>query len=50
MAIRIAKAGFFGGDPEAVLRAPTDIVLKVLSFESEQIRYMDCYEAINKED
>ena len=32
-ALRLAKAGYYGGDPEAVLRARVDMVLGLVQYE-----------------
>lgn len=39
MACRIAKQGYFGGDPLKVLKAPTDIVLNIIHFEAQHSDY-----------
>jgi len=33
VAFRLAKAGYYGGDPEAVLRARADTVLSLVQYE-----------------
>ena len=49
-AIRLAKSGYFGGDPQSVLNAPVDIVQSLLEYE----RFIDDYESeyvfLNKKD
>lgn len=40
MALRLAKAGYYGGDPGKVLAAPVDLVLGALHYE----RFLDEYQ------
>jgi len=49
IAIRIAHAGFFGGDPGAVLEAPVDVVQSILDFENFSIDYEREYLELNKD-
>jgi hypothetical protein len=46
--MRIAKAGYFGGDPNQVMRAPADIVESVLDYEAFESDYQNEYLALNK--
>jgi len=46
----LAKAGYFGGDPERVLNAPADIVIETFEFEVFQSEYSDVEYEINKPD
>lgn len=34
MALRLAKAGYWGGEPGRVLRAPTDEVIAAMQYEN----------------
>ena len=34
IAVRLAKAGYYGGDPEQVLNARTDLVLHAYNYEN----------------
>jgi len=47
-ALRIAKAGYYSGDPEKVLKAKVDHVLMVLDYEKFTIDFEDVYYEINK--
>lgn len=47
--IRLAKAGYFNGDPVAVLRAPVDVVENILSYEDFASEYETEYVELNKE-
>jgi len=35
--IRLAKAGYYGGSPEAILNAPVDIVMHLIHYEQFEI-------------
>ena len=48
-ALRLAKAGWFGGDPEKVLEAPGDIVLAILQYETFSAQYERRFIEINRE-
>lgn len=50
IALKIAKLGYFNGDPEQVLDARVDTVLAILHFESFQNDYDDKYVELNKDD
>lgn len=45
MALRLAKAGYYGGDPGRVKMAPVDDVLNALAYES----FVGEYEAVEYE-
>ena len=47
-AIKLAKSGYFEGDPSKVLQAPCDIVMNILRYEAEEKEFNDCYRAINE--
>ncbi len=48
MACRLAKAGYFGGDPDAVLSAPVTTVLTILHYETFESDYEAAYTELNK--
>lgn len=50
MACRLAKAGYFGGNPSKVLRAPVDVVMDVMAFEAFEVNYEKAYEALNRKE
>lgn len=37
--LRIANSGYWGGDPEKILKAPVDIVMKTLLYDVEIGKY-----------
>ena len=39
MSVRIAKQGYYGGDPDKVLKAPVDTIMNILSFERYESEY-----------
>jgi hypothetical protein len=45
----LAKAGFFGGNPEHVLSAPVAVVQAILDYEEFASDYEAEYLALNKE-
>ena len=49
MATRIAKAGFFGGDPQKVLSARADVVLNILQFELFESDYQREFTRLTRE-
>lgn len=49
MAIRLAKAGYGGGDPQKVLEFPADIVLAILQYEQFQMDFEAAYISMNRE-
>lgn len=48
-AIRLAKAGYFGGDPQNVLTARVSIVQGVIEYETFESDYQAEYLALNKQ-
>lgn len=46
-AIRLAKAGYFGGNPQNVLTSPVDIVESVIDYEQFEADYHEEYMALN---
>lgn len=50
VALRLAKAGYAGGDPERVLKMRADLVLAALQYESFINDYERAYVEINRED
>ncbi len=47
--MRLAKEGYFGGDPKAVLDAPVDSVQSILEYENFSSEYEKEYLFLNKE-
>jgi hypothetical protein len=47
IALKIAKAGYYSGDPEKVLMARVDYVLAVLEYEKFTFDYEDVYMELN---
>lgn len=50
MALRLAKEGFWGGDPERVLRARADLVLEALQYVAMLPEYERAYIEMNRPD
>lgn len=48
VALRLAKAGYFGGDPLQILRARADIVESIIEYEQFEADYQSEYIALNK--
>ena len=48
IAFKLAKAGYWAGDPEKVLSARVDIVLDALAFETFQSDYESVEWELNK--
>lgn len=48
VAMRLAKQGYFGGDPQKILDAPIDIVLDIMHYEAFESDYMQVYDELNK--
>ena len=47
-ALRLAKEGFWGGDPGRVLRAPCNLVLEALAYVAMLSEYERAYYEMNK--
>lgn len=47
--MRLAKAGYYGGDPGAVLRAPVDDVVMTMEYEVFTNDYELTFHELNKE-
>ncbi len=47
--MRLASAGWFGGDPEKVLQAPVDIVLAAAQYQIFKADYEEVYMELNRE-
>jgi len=45
IAFRLAKAGYYNGDPQKILKAPIDIIIGILNYEAFE---MDLKEAWNE--
>jgi len=50
IALRLAKAGYWGGDPEKIMSARVDFVLDAFEFELFQVEYEDVLHEMNKPD
>jgi len=48
LGIKIAKLGYFNGNPELVLQAPCDVVIQILKFEAMENKYNECYRSLNE--
>jgi hypothetical protein len=48
LALRLAKGGWWGGDPEKVMEAPVDAVLEAAAYESFQAEYESELIRLNK--
>jgi hypothetical protein len=48
--MRLAKAGYFNGDPSQALSAPVDIVLDTLEYERFHAEFEDAMYEMNKKD
>lgn len=48
MALRLASAGFGGGDPERIMRMRADWVLKAIQYEVFKGEYEDVYLELNR--
>lgn len=46
--MRLAKAGYYGGDPDAVKAAPADTVLTILHYEAFETAYEIAYSELNR--
>ncbi len=49
VALRLASAGWWDGDPEKVLKAPADLVMGALEYEAFRADYEKAYIELNKE-
>lgn len=48
--MRIAKEGYYGGDPQKVLEAPVDMVMTLIEYTLFQNEYERISYVINSED
>jgi len=48
-AIRLAKAGYYGGDPDAVKKSPLDTVLAIIQYENFEADLQKAYKELNSE-
>lgn len=46
--MRLASAGWWGGDPEKVLQAPADLVMGAMHYEAFRADYEKAYVEINR--
>lgn len=49
IAFNLSKKGYFGGDPERILKAPVDLVIGALKFEDTVSDYENTYMELNKD-
>lgn len=50
LAIRLAKAGYYNGDPQAVMAAPVDMVQAIIDYEKFESDYESAYIALNRKE
>lgn len=50
VALRLAKAGYGGGDPERILKMRADLVVAAIQYEAFLIDYERTFLEINRED
>lgn len=48
-AMRLASSGWWGGNPERILRAPADVVIAALQYEDFKSDYEAAYIELNRE-
>lgn len=48
LALRLAKNGFYNGNPQNILDADVDMILKIKDFEIYDKEYLECFEQLNK--
>ena len=48
VALRLARQGYYGGDPERVLKAPSDMVLAAADYEGFLADYEMAYYELNR--
>lgn len=47
-AIKLAKLGYYGGNPELIKQAPSNIVLNIISYENFENDLQITYRELNK--
>jgi hypothetical protein len=47
LSVRIAKMGFYGGDPDKVLKAPVTTIMNILAFERYEYEYQETFGELN---
>jgi hypothetical protein len=50
VAFRLAKAGYYNGDPKKILKAPVDIIMGIIKYEAFEHDLMLAYEEIRKQE
>lgn len=50
IALRLARKGYWGGDPGVILKMPTDVVLAAVQYENFLADYEAAYVELNRED
>ncbi len=48
IALKVAKAGYYGGNPETVMKAKASLVLSVLEYEHFLVDYENAEYELNK--
>jgi hypothetical protein len=46
--MRLAKEGYWSGDPERIYQAPVDVVMKTIWFEDFSIEFENAVNELNK--
>ena len=47
--IRLAKMGYYGGNPDSIKKAPVDSVLQIINYENFEIDLRAAYKELNDE-
>lgn len=47
--IKLAKLGYYGGNPELIRKAPLDVVLQIINYENFAIDLQTAYREMNNE-
>lgn len=48
-AVKLAKVGYYGGDPLKILDAPVDVVMDILNYEIFDVNYQEAFRELNKD-
>lgn len=48
--MRLAKAGYYSGNPKAILEAPIDVVIDILNYEAFESDLSQAYDDIRKQE
>jgi hypothetical protein len=49
VSVKLAKLGYYGGNPDSILNAPIDIVVNILHYEQYEQDYEGAYIELNAE-